>query len=117
MPADGADGGKLSEGLNQLATGLLKFAEDRLDLLRWEAAQEGSRIGGMLVRGFCAALLGFFTLEALALLIIATFWDTAWRLQVIAGVLLAALIGTLVLVVAYTRKRNEQSSLLHSSHP
>ena len=120
MPADDVDpriavepGPKLSETLNQLATSLLQFAEDRVDLLRWEAAHEGARIGGLLVRGFCAALLGFFTLEILALLVIAVFWDTAWRLQVIAGVVLAAFLGTALLIVSYQRKRNERSSLLH----
>lgn len=124
MPADDVDPGvdpriavepgpKLSETLNQLASSLLQFAEDRVDLLRWEAAHEGARIGGLLVRGFCAALLGFFTLEILALLVIAVFWDTAWRLQVIAGVVLAAFIGTALLIVSYQRKRNERSSLLH----
>jgi uncharacterized membrane protein YqjE len=124
VPADDADPAlaydpaappKLSESLNQLAVSALKFAEDRLDLLRWEAAHEGARIGGMLVRGFCAALLAFFTLEVLALLVIAVFWDTAWRLQVIAAVLAAALVGTLLLILAYLHKRNERSGLLHPS--
>ncbi len=110
---DAASGARLSEQLNHLAVGLLKFAEDRLDLLRLEAAHEGSRIGAMLVRGFCAALLGFLTLEVLALLIVAVFWDTAWRLQVIAGLMLAALLGTLALFAAYLHKRNERSGLLN----
>ncbi|HZP13198.1 MAG TPA: phage holin family protein [Nevskiaceae bacterium] len=120
MPADDADprlatapSPKLSDTLNELATGLLQFVEDRVDLLRWEAAHEGARIGALLVRGFCAALLGFFTLEVLAVLLIAVFWDTAWRLQVISGVVLAAFIGTGLLIVSYQRKRNERSSLLH----
>lgn len=125
MPADGVDPGiavepsppKLSETLNQLAASLLQFAEDRVDLLRWEAAHEGARIGGLLVRAFCAALLAFFTLEVLALMVIAVFWDTAWRLQVISGVVLAAFAGTALLVMSYQRKRNERSSLLHPSHP
>ena len=110
-PADQPDA-KLSDGLNHLAIALLKFAEDRFDLLRWEAAHEGSRISGMLVRGFCAALLGFLTLEVLVLLIVASFWDTAWRLQVLVGVMLAALTATLLLVAAYRRKSNEPSSFV-----
>lgn len=124
MPADDADprfsfqraeGDSLSAQLNRLAVSLLTFSEDRLDLLRWEAAHELSRVSSMLVRGFCAALLGFFTLEVLALLLVAIFWDTAWRLQAIAAVMLAAVLGTVLLVVAYLRMRNGQSGLSQPS--
>src|SRR5690242_19647636 len=88
---DPAGSQKLSGRLNHLAASLFHFTQDRLDLLRWEAAQEATRTGSILVRGFCAALLAFFTLEAAATLLIAVFWDTSWRLQVIAAVLAAAL--------------------------
>ena len=129
MPADDADPrlafdagseSKLSDQLNRLAVSLFHFAEDRVELLRWEASHELTRIGSLLVRAFCAALLGFFTLEILALLVIAVFWDTAWRLQVIAAVVLSALLGTVLLVVAFNRKRHEKSGLLEPTpgiHP
>jgi uncharacterized membrane protein YqjE len=122
VPADDADPrvafdagaeSKLSEQLNQLALSLFHFAEDRVDLLRWEAAHELSRIGSLLVRAFCAALLAFFTLEVIAFLVIAVFWDTAWRLQVVAGVMLSALLGTVLLIIAFQQKKHEHSALLH----
>ncbi len=127
MPADGVDTPRrltpavddegLSQKLNHLAVSLLKFAQDRLDLLRWEAAHEGSRIGAMLLFGLSAMLLALFTFETLTLLIVAAFWDTPWRMHVIVGVFAAALIGTGLMVRAFMAKRNEKSKLLHPAQP
>jgi uncharacterized membrane protein YqjE len=106
-------GEKLSERLNHLATSLFKFTQDRLDLLRWEVAQEGARLGSMLVYGFCAALLAFLTVEVFAVLLISTFWDTQWRVPVILALLVASLAATAVMFRAFSAKRGERSALLH----
>jgi len=110
-------GDGLADRLGQLTVSLFDFAQDRLDLLRWEAAHEGSRLLSMLFYGFCALLLALFTFETLTLLIVAIFWDTAWRWHAIGGVTGAALIGTLVMCRAFLAKRNEKSSLLHPAQP
>ena len=107
----------LSERLSRFAVSAVRFAEDRLNLLRWEAAHEGSRLGAMLLRGFCAALLALFTLESLTLFLVASFWDTHWRMHVIGGVACLALVATFFMTRAFLAKRDEKSGLLHRPAP
>jgi uncharacterized membrane protein YqjE len=115
--ADPQAGESFSERLNQFFVSLVRFGQDRFDLLRWEAAHEGSRFGAMLLRGFCAALLALFTLEVLLLLLVASFWDTPWRMRIVWLVAGASFVATALMFRAFLASRNEKSSLLHRPPP
>lgn len=100
----------LSDTLKRLAASLLVNAQTRFDLLRVELAEERARIGFSLYCGAALCFLAFLTLELAALAIVARYWDSPYRLQVVLGLSFASLLATGAVWVAsrrYGSRRNE----------
>lgn len=103
---------RLTDKLGQLAASAVGFARGRLDLLRAELHQEGDRLGELARHGLIAVLFGFLALQAVALGIIAAFWETPYRFAAILAVALVASAAAAWALRAYRAKRAEPSALL-----
>lgn len=105
----------LGTRLRRLAGNLLGYAQNRLELLGVELAQERARVGSVLTCGLLMMLFGMLTLQFGALLLVALSWDSAWRVPVIATLSALALAATVVSAWAWARKRQSASALFVSS--
>lgn len=79
----------LVESLRRLGLGLIDSTQGRLGLLQTELSTELDRLGSLLARQILLALSAMLTVQFLALVVLASVWDTRWR--VTATVILAVL--------------------------
>lgn len=72
----------------------LQYARVRLEILELELIEERQRISSMITRGMLLSLMALTSVQFIAGLVVAAFWDTPWRLHSITLLILLALLGT-----------------------
>lgn len=93
--------------LQRLLYNGVQYARVRLELVELELAAERERIGAMLTRGMLLSLAMLMMAQFGAVLVVAAFWDTQWRLHAIASMIAAALALTAAAWLALRRLRRE----------
>lgn len=101
--------------LQRLLNNGLQYARVRLEILELELIEERQRLGSMLTRGMLLALAVLTTTQFIAMLIVAAFWDTQWRLHAIGVLVAAALIGTATAWFSLGRLRREPARPLSAA--
>lgn len=103
--------------LRRLHRHAVLYLRVRLELLELDLGAERQRLGGMLLAAALLALTALMTVQLAVLLLVAASWDTAWRLEVIGGLLLLALLAAAAAAGWLWRLRGEParpiSSALH----
>lgn len=111
----GRRGGGLFQSLKSLGAVAVATVQTRLRLLSNEIQEEKLRFGRMLL--LAAAALFFLALGAvlLSLLIVAAFWDSDYRLWVIAGLGLLYCAAGAILLLGVKREAVAGSRLFEAS--
>lgn len=89
-------GARPSAVLLRLFNNGLQYARVRLEILELELIEERERLGALLKRGMLLSLTALTTTQLVGVLVVAGFWDTRWRLHAIGGLIVLALIATVV---------------------
>lgn len=87
----------------------------RLDLVSTELEEEQERIGNLVLLGATSMVLLSFGLLLLTFLVVAAFWDTAYRLAVVGGLALLYLAVGVALGAVARRRWRAKPRLLSAS--
>jgi uncharacterized membrane protein YqjE len=101
--------------LQRLFNSGLQYARVRLEILELELIEERQRLGALLTRGMLLSLTALTTTQFVAVLIVAAFWDTPWRLHAIGLLIVAALLATAAAWHALGRLRREPARPLSAA--
>ncbi|SEP74617.1 Putative Holin-X, holin superfamily III [Solimonas aquatica] len=96
--------------MQRLLRTALDYARVRAELLEVEFNAERERLGSMLYRALLLSLAVLTTLQLGAALLIALSWNTRWRLPVLLGLLLSAVVASLLAWQALRRLRRARPS-------
>ncbi|MEW6167831.1 MAG: phage holin family protein [Pseudomonadota bacterium] len=87
----------------------VRYARARLELLELEISTERERLGLLMTRGLLLSLAALMSTQFAAILVLAAFWETRWRLHAVAVLIVAALGATFAAWAALRRVQNRSS--------
>lgn len=105
----------LTDTLRGLGQGLVDAAQNRLQLLQSELAEEADRLGTLLAFQVLVALLGLLTVQSLALIVLALAWDTPWRTPATLALSALAGLATFLAYQAYSARRDRSKPIFSTS--
>jgi uncharacterized membrane protein YqjE len=103
------------ESLKELGRTAIDIVHTRFDLLVTEIAEEQVRLAELLLYAALALLSLFLAVVIVAVFVVATLWDTEYRLIATGGIAAALLLSAIGCGVACVRKAKEKPKLFSSS--
>lgn len=103
------------ESARRLGHGLVDSAQNRLELLQSELAEEIDRLGMLLAHQALVALSALLTVQSLALVVLAVVWDTRWRVAATMVLAVGAVGGTIAAHARYRSRRRRPKAVFATS--
>ena len=103
------------ESLKELGRTAIDVLHTRFDLLVTEIAEEQNRLAELLLYGALALLCLFLAVVALALFVLASLWDTPYRLPAIGAVAAVLVVAGAACTVTFVKKARAKPRLFSTS--
>lgn len=72
----------------------LQYARVRLEILELEVSAERERVGAMMKFGLMLSLAALVTVQLVAALVLAWYWDTPWRFHALGALIAGGAVAT-----------------------
>jgi uncharacterized membrane protein YqjE len=103
------------ESLKELARTALDIVHTRFDLLVTEIHEEQGRVAELLLYAALALLCIIFAIVLVAVFVVASLWDTEYRLLATGSIAAALAIAGIACAVVFARKARAKPRLFSSS--